>query len=240
VITSRRLAIAAGLLFLVADVAGFASRPLAQVLSDNPDFLGEVPGHATQLGWASLFVVVMAAAGAGISVAFYPILRQLNAALAIGSVVFRTAEAILLLTGAAILMSIIGLGQRSVGAADPAWYGNAAKLLLDVHEQVNLVALLAFSIGALFYYCVFFQSRILPRWLSGWGILGTVVWMAGVSWAIVAHSPENALFLAPLALNELVVAIWLICRGFSSTEPASKPAPAAAPSLIPSPTPSAA
>jgi Domain of unknown function (DUF4386) len=220
----RRLAIAAGILLLVADVAGVLGVMLSQVLRDSPDFIGEVPGHATELGWAAFLVFVMGASGAGVAVAFYPILRQLNPALAIGAVVFRAAEGIVWMACAAILLTVVGLGQRSVGAADPAWYGNAARLLLDAHDQMDLVGLLAFSVGALAYYYVFFQSRILPWWLSGWGLVGSVLWIVGVSWAIVAHTQDYTLFVAPLGLSELVLAFWLIFRGFGTPEQATAPA----------------
>ena len=54
-----------------------------------------------------------------------------------------------------------------------------------------------------------------------------------MSWAIVTHSQDYVPFLAPLAVNELVLDLWLIFRGFSSPEPASLPAsaPAASPAL---------
>jgi Domain of unknown function (DUF4386) len=231
---SRRYAVAAGMLLLVADVAGVLNVALSGVLRDSPDFIGAVPDHATELGLAALFVFVMGAAGTGVSVALYPILRRLNPALAIGAVAFRTAEGVIWMACAGILMSIVAIGQRVVGAADPVWYANAARLLLDGMDQIRLVGLLVFSLGALCYYYAFFSSRLVPRWLSGLGLLGTALWIGGVAWAMVDHSQDYTAFVAPLGLQELVFALWLIFRGFSAPElakapnPATSPAPAAA------------
>jgi len=220
---SRRYAVAAGILLLVADVAGVLNVALSHVLRDSPDFIGRVPDHSTELGLAALFVFVMGAAGAGVSVALYPVLRQLNPALAIGAVVFRTAEGVIWMACAGILMSIVALGQRALGAADPSWYGNAARLLLDGLDQIKLAGLLVFSLGALCYYYALFRSHVLPRWLSGLGLLGTALWMGGVAWAMVAHSQDYSQFVAPLGLQELVFAFWLIFRGFNAPKLATAP-----------------
>jgi len=219
VMSWRRPAIAAGALFLIADFAGVTSRLLSQVLRAGPDVLSGVSGNETGLGWAALCLVVMAAACAGVAVALYPVLRPLDAALAVAAVAFRTAEAVTYLLCAAILMAIVTLGQAPERAADPSWYQNAATALLDLSDRLALVGELIFALGAAAYYWVFFRARILPAWLSIWGLLGVGVWMAGMAWACIAHLADAGVLLAPLGLNELVLAAWLILRGFRAPEP---------------------
>jgi len=34
---------------------------------------------------------------------------------------------------------------------------------------------LAVSLSGLMYYAVFYQTRLVPRWLSGWGLVGTTL-----------------------------------------------------------------
>ncbi len=228
----RRLAIVVGVLFLVAVVAGQATAFLSQSLRDSSDRIDLLPGHATELAWAALFICVMGAAGVGTSVAFYPILRQRNANLAIGSIAFRAAEAVMCIACAATLLLIGDLSQVPVGAAAPDWDGNGAGPLIDLFNQLYLFGLLAFGIGAVCYSCALFRSRILPRWLSGQGLFASVLWTGGISWAIVAHGQEVTLSQMPLLLNELVLAAWLISRGFGSPRPALASSPALA---VPSP-----
>ena len=81
------------------------------------------------------------------------------------------------------------------------------------------------GIGALMYYYVMYRSRLVPRWLSGWGLVGAVS-------ILVAHlyvgftqdfgftSVSNVLS-APIGLQEMVLAIWLIAKGFSAPALAS-------------------
>ncbi len=63
-----------------------------------------------------------------------------------------------------------------------------------------------------------FKSRLVPRFLSVWGIVGALMYMlAGylVLFGVEAMSPILIILSIPLALNEMVLAIWLIVKGFN-------------------------
>ncbi len=223
---TRRLAVVAGLCFLIADVVGVLFFVFAGGLGTGQAYLDAVPGHQTELGLAALCVFLMGAAGIGIVAAFYPVLRVHNEALAIGSVVFRgVAEGVTFLE-AGITLATVSVGLAAAGATASTQPALLATALLDLRDQLALVALTAFGIAALQYCWVLFSSGLLPRWLAGWGVLGAVIWLAGTVWAFVVHGPDGGLAMAPLALNEIVMAVWLIARGFSS--PAAVRLPVAA------------
>ena len=65
-----------------------------------------------------------------------------------------------------------------------------------------------------------YQSKLIPRWLSGWGIIGATLLLAMGLLRMFARSAtarERAVFLAiPLILNELVLVAWLIVKGYNS------------------------
>jgi len=42
-------------------------------------------------------------------------------------------------------------------------------------DQADLTGVLVFYLGASMYYYVFYRSRLVPRWLSGWGLAGTTL-----------------------------------------------------------------
>lgn len=213
--STRRLAIAAGLLFLVADVAGGLFFALTGGLGSGQAYVQAVPAHQAELGLAALCIFMMGGAGTGIVVALYPVLRSRSEALAIGAVVFRLAGEVLAFVLAALTLSTITLGNAATGASDSTLYVLATNVLVDVRDQASLVGSAAFGIAALLYCSVFFESRLLPRWLSAWGVLGAVIWLAGTAWAFVSHNVDGGMAMAPLAINEIVMAVWLIGRGFS-------------------------
>jgi len=224
--STRRFAVAAGLLFLVADVAGGLFFAFSGGLGTGQAYVEAVPSHQAELGLGALCIFIMGAAGTGIVVAFYPVLRARNEALAIGALVFRVAGEVIAFLLAALTLSTITVANAATGASDSTPYVLATTILVDARDQASLVGSAAFGIAALLYCSVFFESRLLPRWLSAWGVLGAVVWLAGTAWAFVSHNVDGGLAMGPLAINEIVMAVWLIARGFSIPLPARATVPA--------------
>jgi hypothetical protein len=85
--------------------------------------------------------------------------------------------------------------------------------------QLHVISGLAFSLGALMYYVILYRSRLIPPWLSGWGILGAVLSVAAVVLASFARDfgmeSVHTYLSIPIGLNELVLAVWLIAKGFN-------------------------
>jgi len=83
------------------------------------------------------------------------------------------------------------------------------------------VGAIAFSIGALMYYYIFYQTRLIPRWLSGWGLIGAALCMvAGLLVMLGLIIPVSTIHIVlnlPIAVQEMVFAVWLIVKGFSSS-----------------------
>ena len=92
-------------------------------------------------------------------------------------------------------------------------------------------AVLTFGLGASLYYVVFYRSRLVPRWLSGWGLVGTTLVMVSgllVMFRVAAPLGTTQTVLAvPIAMQEMVLAGWLLTRGFN---PAAVEAGATGPS----------
>jgi Domain of unknown function (DUF4386) len=99
--------------------------------------------------------------------------------------------------------------------------------LQTLRNQADLAAVLAFYLGASMYYYVFYRARLIPRWLSGWGLAGTALGaVAGllVLFRVTGYmsAPQVALNL-PIGVNEIVLAIWLLVRGWGSPATGSAP-----------------
>jgi hypothetical protein len=75
------------------------------------------------------------------------------------------------------------------------------------------------------YYAVMYQSRLIPRWLAAWGVLGTICSLgAAVSilFGLLPYSPPMLIVILPIAVQEMVLAIWLIVKGFVVSTSASE------------------
>ena len=233
--SSRKNAVITGVLFLAALVAAPAAAALVPVLSGT-DYLTRVAAatNASQVAGAALLYLVAAFTSVGIAISLYPVLKKWNAGAALGSVVFRTIEAVMYIAAVVSLLSLGTLSQQiastgNAGAADLALYRAIGDTLRSMREHASVMAVFAVCIGAFMYYYLFFQSRLIPRWLSGWGIAAIVLMLAACVLALFSDSPVTGyvLLALPLGVQEMVLALWLIVKGFnpSAVAPrAAKPA----------------
>jgi hypothetical protein len=87
------------------------------------------------------------------------------------------------------------------------------------------LGILAWSLGAAIYHVLFFKGRLIPRWLSLWGIVGAPLAVAGCVLAIIGivpiEAPANTLLNLPLGLQEIPLALWLIAKGTRQGSPLS-------------------
>ncbi len=219
--SNRRAALSAGVLFIIATVTNVLGTGLSRPFLGGTDYLSQVSGHVNQVTVGALLELVAAGACAGIAISMYPVLKKWGAGLALGSVVFRTMEALMYTVGVVGLLSVLALSQppTTAGVADRASVQAVGDSLLDVRDQATLAGVLAFSLGALMYYYLFYRSRLIPRWLSGWGIIAIILAIVAWSLALFSHRPLTTytIVLLPIAVQEMVLAVWLIAKGFSSS-----------------------
>lgn len=86
-----------------------------------------------------------------------------------------------------------------------------------MHQSANLAGAYAYIAGALMYYTVFYRFRLLPRWLTVWGIAAEFPLLIACLLATFGRTPVTSytLLILPIAIQEYVMAAWLILRGFT-------------------------
>jgi hypothetical protein len=218
----------AGVLFIAATATSLIATALLGSLLDGPGVLATVALHQNRLLAAALFQLLAAFTSAAIAVTLYPVLRQHAAATALGAVGFRLIEGVFYALSALGTLILVTLsGQLVAGASAHA----PADLVRDLRDSAGAVGVLAFCAGATLYYLIFYRSQLIPRWLSVWGLVGTV--LCGTAGLLVffqsiavLSSTQVALSL-PIAVQEMVLAVWLIVKGFSTKAKAKAPTAAA-------------
>ncbi|HYO44995.1 MAG TPA: DUF4386 domain-containing protein [Candidatus Limnocylindrales bacterium] len=235
----RRHAVATGVLFILATVAPMIGLAVMRPALADPVDLARIAANEGPLLAGALLQLIGYLACPAIALALYPVLRHHGESMALGSVVFRTVEAVFYLVSLLGLVLLVTVGRAAVapGAADMASYQQVATLLVDGRVWPGFVlAVLSFGIGALLYGWLLYRTALVPRWLAGWGIAGALLTVAAAVLVMVgATAPMSTPHLAlnlPVFAQEMVLAAWLIGRGFSQREVVA--GPTAAPAIDPS------
>jgi hypothetical protein len=216
--TKRNAAVAAGVLFIVATVADVISRAalLTPVLG-IADPLAAISANETSVVLGAMLLFVGAAAAGGIAIAMFPVLRGHGEALALGSVAFRLIEATFYLGVVVCLLILVAMGEEAVTSGSAAFAAPVA-LVLAAREALGQVGVLAFALGATMYYWLFYRSHLVPRWLSAWGLLAIASLVVSVvlvfSGVAEPMTPPQVLLALPIGVQEMVLAGWLIAKGF--------------------------
>ena len=224
----RKNAIITGVLFIIATVTGMLGNLSIQPLLVATDYLIQISANENLILTALLLVLISAFASASIAIWLYPTLKKHNEALALGSVGLRVMEGMLYIIGVVALLSLLTLSQEYVtaGASNASLYQISGTLLMAVKTWAGQMGVFAFTLGCLLYYIIFYQSKLVPRWLSSWGILGATLTLASAVLAIfgliIPLSPIHIAFNLIILVQEMVLAIWLIVKGFNPSVIASE------------------
>ena len=222
----RRVAIAVGALYITATVAGLVAAAALGSVLQGPDALASLAAHETRVTTTAFFELVMAVAVAGVAFMIYPILKQDantpgKQGLALWYVGTRITEGTLFLVGALCLLSLFMLSQEvaKAGAGQPVQYQAAFNVLKTASDYSVVLGQSVFCVGAVMLYYLLYVSRRVPRWLSVSGLIGASLMLVGsFSLAVTgdSNSTVSSIMYAPLGLQEMVLAVWLILKGFNS------------------------
>jgi len=224
--SNRKTAIIVGVLYIVGTVAGMISAVFGPNLNAL-DFLANLSANKYQVLIGGLFEFIMAVLTVGIPIYLYPILKKYNEALALGHVVFRTLETVFFTIGAISLLTLLTLSPEFViaGTPDASYFQTLATLLLAVREWGGGVfATIVFSLSALMLNYILYRSKLIPRWLSGLGLIGATLYLGAGFLPLLGHDPRSTICIlmeAPTFLQEMVLAVWLIVKGFDPSVIAS-------------------
>jgi len=237
--TYRKNAIIAGVLFIIGTASGVLSVILCSSIWNAPDYLVRLSPNANLIRLGIILQFLMAIACAGISLALYPILKRFNAGLAIGAAGFRLMENMLQILKTVGDITLLALSGEFIRAGSPAtsYFQGAGEIIRTASDwMINGPALICFAIGASMYYIVFYHHRLLPRWLSGWGLvslaLAIIASVLVMTRIIPAFGTIQVVANLSILVQEMVFAVWLIAKGVNPTAVASLSAKTATNELL--------
>ena len=215
----RRISVWVGILFLVA-MAGSLVGGVAfvePVLSAKSP-LAAAAEDSIQLITGVLLELTNGIAVVGIGILIYPVFRRQSRISAAGYLALRVMEAVFCCL---IVVSPLALLTLSGVHIDPM--AAEAIIALAIAQRGAISGLLIpifFGLAALVFYISVFKFKLLPSWISIWGLVGAVlILVMNLLLTFQVNLGEMAmLFALPIITNEIFLGIWLIVKGFVTTE----------------------
>lgn len=209
----------AGILYITGTVSGVLSLVVSAPIRDAQDPLAYAADNSSAVVTGALLLLTMGLSLAFVPIVLFPVLRRVNEVLALGYLIVRGAiETIgpILLAMSWLLLLPAGDVMASGGSTASPAADQVGILLLDGTN--NAIGSLVFCLGAGIFYTLLFRSRIVPRWVSVWGLIAIPFYVAADLLAmygvIDANSSGQLLLFMPMAVQEMVLAVWMIARGF--------------------------
>jgi Domain of unknown function (DUF4386) len=213
----RRAAAVIGVLYLIGTVAFVLSLIVTGGALADQARLDEIAAHRDEVVVGALLVLLAGFALAMVPVVFWPVGRRHNETLAMGYVVFRGAIETILYIGIAFGWLVL-----LVLSAEPAAGPLADLVRTGLAVTTGQLLGIPFAVGALLFYVLLHRSRLVPRWLSAWVLVGAALYLVAPILTMFGSSLE--FLMGPLAVQEMVLAVWLIARGFSAPAVAAEAA----------------
>jgi uncharacterized BrkB/YihY/UPF0761 family membrane protein len=143
--------------------------------------------------------------------------------LALGYFGFRFLEAVLFVLIQINKLSLISVSQGYLndGGTNASYFQNVGSTIMSWNFWSFSFYLLFFTVGALMLYSTLYQSKLVPRWISVWGLIAAVLLLAGTVLEMLELfsgfpvGGRELIYAAPIAVNEMVLAVWLIVKGFN-------------------------
>ena len=153
-------------------------------------------GNPDQKLMGMVLEAISGAAVIGISLIMYPLFKPHNDQISKGYLVFRVIEGLLMVITGALFLS------------------NSAQLL-EIRDLIWQAHSFVFIAGAFTFNYLLYISRIIPKWLSGYGIIATILLTIGNILEMTHLTGPMMILYLPIISNEVILAGWLIVKGFS-------------------------
>jgi uncharacterized protein DUF4386 len=213
--TRRTNARIAGFTFLFYIAVGLSSLVLSPGGDDIAGKLAAMAQHATKVRIGYLLGLLGSFSALVLAVTLHALTRDEDRDLALLGMACRTCEGVVGLS-IPVSLSLLWLSTSTgVGAPDAGSSHALAAILMKLNGWQTITAATLFAVGSTVFSYLFLRGRMIPRALAWLGVLGSALLVIGLPLQLVGFFTGAAtqLIWIPVALFEVVVAIWLIIRG---------------------------
>jgi Domain of unknown function (DUF4386) len=194
---------------------------LLQPIIAPPGFLVNAADHPNQVRVAVLLLFAGSAIAIGIASSAWWVFRQYSVAMALWLLALAVASFSLQAVDNGHLLSMLSLSQEYVkaGAEKAAMFQALAVVVGASRKWSHYSFLLAVGSWILLLFGLLYRFRLVPRGLAAFGLVGSLLQIAGVTLrGLWGYPPETRLAI-PLAPAYVALALWLIVKGFNERHP---------------------
>jgi uncharacterized protein DUF4386 len=185
-----------------------------------PGFLAIGAGIPNQVRAAVLLFFAGSAIPIGIACTAWPVFRQYSSAMALWLLSLAIASFSLQAVDSAHLLSMLSLSQEyaKAGSDKADFFQGLAVVVGSARKWTHYSFLLVVGSWLVLFHTVLYRFRLVPRALALFGLVGSLLQIAGVTLrALFGYPPETRLAL-PLAPAYAALAVWLIVKGFDERD----------------------
>lgn len=213
-IDTRRISLAAGVLFLITFITSIPALALFQPVLDDPAGYIAGAGQDTRIYFAAVLELILIVANIGTAVVLYPLLKRTSETLSLGYVTARIVESMFIAAGILSVLGIVSLRQSDPGAA------SLAVSLADIKDWTFLLGpglIVPIGNGLILGYLMY-RSKLVPRGMAMLGLVaGPLLLVAGMGVLFGVVEPGGtvqSLLTIPEFVWELSLGVYLTVKGF--------------------------
>jgi len=186
------------------------------------DYLNEASANEPQVFIGVLLLLTLTVSVVSIPIVMFPIFKKYNDRLALGYVGARIFEGIsdIILAICSLLVMLLSQEFVKAGSVMSSYFQTSGALILTFYDWIGILENIPYCLGILIFSYLLYHSKLVPRWLAIWGFIGGALLLTRVPINMfIVYNPELTAVLAiPIILNELVLAGWLIVKGFNTSD----------------------
>jgi Domain of unknown function (DUF4386) len=221
--TAKNAGRTAGALIILQGIGGYLTNfGLLGPAIAPPGFLVNAAPHATRVGAAALVGIVAGALDTAIAITVLPVFRKYSETMALWLLALAIAVLSLATVENAKVMSLLSLSQAyaASGATDPAAFEGLRGVVAEARNCAHFSHIVVGGTTFLVFYATTFRFALIPRALAAFGMAAVALQIATVSRPFFGGEVIFPL-LAPAGIVHLLLALWLLAKGFADRAPAS-------------------
>ncbi|MBI2994236.1 MAG: DUF4386 domain-containing protein [Gammaproteobacteria bacterium] len=212
--------IVAALILIQMALGPFLNFGLLEPVFAQPGFLQNAAGHSTEMGIAALLGIALGAVSLGIAITAWPVFSRHSQRFALWVLALSTVGLALATVESATVLSLRSLSENyaNTPGADIALFTALRGIAAAARNWAHYTHLIVAGLLLLSFYGLLCRFALVPRVLAAFGVFAALCQLTAVSMPLFGQPIIFAL-LSPLGLSHLVLAIWLLAKGFRDTTP---------------------